>query len=385
MNPNQTEDTASIGEELDENFLFNDSSSLNRSVTSLASSTTSDNKRPPSRPKSFSNSIHRLFKKPPKEHHQTNCSCDECMSKNLSKTMSEVPKIKCSFVSAPATPINNHIASSWTYGYNSPLKHNSSFSSVDEEDPMAAMDVPESPPDPEFLRPCNHAGSNQDGDESVHTPSRSKSRLSLNLISSKDKSPSPRLIPKFLRSSFSRLLQKTQQTNNANINNNNSIEHQPSPETPMSHPNISQSIPISPPDANLPPMTPSTIEYLEEAKLDGLPVIPFAYPTCVLVDHRLKNKTKDEVVLNDKSNSSLNKNNVSNNGTTHFQYEIPKSPPGTLESIVGLAQQQLRAEQPCEEFLDDSDFFCGSLGSNTSSLQFNQTIPEKIPTSVSFR
>ena len=39
-------------------------------------------------------------------------------------------------------------------------------------------------------------------------------------------------------------------------------------------------------------MTPSTIEYMEEAKLSGLPVIPFAYPTCVLVD-RMKNKTKD--------------------------------------------------------------------------------------------
>ena len=36
MDSNQAE-IASIGEELDENFLFNDSDSLNRSVTSLAS------------------------------------------------------------------------------------------------------------------------------------------------------------------------------------------------------------------------------------------------------------------------------------------------------------------------------------------------------------
>ena len=43
-------------------------------------------------------------------------------------------------------------------------------------------------------------------------------------------------------------------------------------------------------------MTPSTIEYMEEAKLSGLPVIPFAYPTCVLVD-RMKNKTKDNDAL----------------------------------------------------------------------------------------
>ena len=36
MDSNQAE-IASIGEEMDENFLFNDSDSLNRSVTSLAS------------------------------------------------------------------------------------------------------------------------------------------------------------------------------------------------------------------------------------------------------------------------------------------------------------------------------------------------------------
>ena len=78
-----------------------------RSITSLASSTASSDKKP-SRPKSFS--IHRLFKKQPKEHCKENCNCDECATKILSKTVSELPKIKCSFVSAPATPINHHIA-----------------------------------------------------------------------------------------------------------------------------------------------------------------------------------------------------------------------------------------------------------------------------------
>ena len=113
-------------------------------------------------------------------------------------------------------------------------------------------------------------------------------------------------------------------------------------------------------------MTPSTIEfYSKEAKLSGLPVIPFAYPTCVLVD-RMKNKTKDEQILseNAKNNSAIKKKQSSEPET-----EVPKSPPGTLESIVGLAQQQLRAEQPFEEF--DDDFFCGSLGSTPSSAQFH--------------
>ena len=129
-------------------------------------------------------------------------------------------------------------------------------------------------------------------------------------------------------------------------------------------------------------MTPSTIEYMEEAKLSGLPVIPFAYPTCVLVD-RMKNKTKDneQILLSEnnlKNNSSSAINNSSRKKSVQSSSSIsdemtdqvlPKSPPGTLESIVGLAQQQLRAEQPFEEF--DDDFFCGSLGSTPSSAQFH--------------
>jgi len=370
------EETASIGEELDENFVFNDSSSLNRSITSLASSTASSDKKP-SRPKSFS--IHRLFKKQPKEHCKENCNCDECATKILSKTVSELPKIKCSFVSAPATPINHHIASSWTYGYTSPLKHNSSFSSVDEEEsiPIDPEYPIGSPPNvhPDFLpRPERSDGTTPPDHDPTSTtiPSRSKSRLSLNLISnSKEKSPSPRIIPRFLRSSFSKLLHKTQ-------NNTSTEEH--SPDNSAENPSSLNSIPTSP-NCNLPPMTPSTIEYMEEAKLSGLPVIPFAYPTCVLVD-RMKNKTKDneQILLSEnnlKNNSSSAINNSSRKKSVQstssisdeMTDQVPKSPPGTLESIVGLAQQQLRAEQPFEEF--DDDFFCGSLGSTPSSAQFH--------------
>ena len=327
------DDTASIGEEMDENFLFNDTSSLNRgSVTSLASSTTSDNLcklqqqgasscprsdlRPqPSRPKSFS--IHRLFKKHTKEH-QSNCACDDCSSKVLSKTVSnEVPKIRCtSYVSAPVTPIN-HIASSWTYGgYNSPLKHNSSFSSVDEEDPamLSGSMEAESPTgsaagmDPDYLRPDQSVRGTKSGDredDDGRPPSRSKSRLSLNLISSKQNTPSPRLIPKFLRSSFSRLLQKSNQEKNSNnLNNNNHESEQQNSPAESGSLNSNLTSPQDP-HAHLSPMTPSTLEYLEEAKMSGLPVIPFGYPTCVLVD-RLRSKTKDDVISTEKSKTNAN-------------------------------------------------------------------------------
>jgi len=42
------------------------------------------------------------------------------------------------------------------------------------------------------------------------------------------------------------------------------------------------------------PQTPSTLAYIEETKLSGLPVIPFAYPTCVIVE-KMKSKTKEWV------------------------------------------------------------------------------------------
>merc|ERR1712141_222300 len=99
----------------------------------------------------------------------------------------------------------------------------------------------------------------------------------------------------------------------------------------------------------------------EEAKLSGLPVIPFAYPTCVLVD-RIKNKTKDEQILSENAKNSVANKKPLQTSNTDETTEVPKSPPGTLESIVGLAQQQLRADHPFEDF-DDDDFFCGSLGS----------------------
>ena len=42
------------------------------------------------------------------------------------------------------------------------------------------------------------------------------------------------------------------------------------------------------------PCTPTTQAYIEETRLSGLPVIPFAYPTCFLVE-KMKNRTRDRV------------------------------------------------------------------------------------------
>ena len=78
MDSNQAE-IASIGEEMDENFLFNDTDSLNQSVTSLASlasssgCNSSDSKKQDRKPRGFT-TISRLWNKknsttPPNHRH----------------------------------------------------------------------------------------------------------------------------------------------------------------------------------------------------------------------------------------------------------------------------------------------------------------------------
>ena len=137
---------------------------------------------------------------------------------------------------------------------------------------------------------------------------------------------SPRKLSKFLRSSFSKLLQLS----NSNNPESNNVE------SPTSSLRSSQSLdPVESPaeiqqtgEYNL--MSPTTLAYLEEAKMSGLPVIPFAYPTCVLVD-KMKNKEVIEMSKKEAKNKAALRD--------IDDEMMPKSPPGTLESIVDIAQR----------------------------------------------
>ena len=256
--------STSIGEELDEAFLFQDNISAGSSVSSSVNSHSSEktSKSRSGGPKGF----HKFW-----PITSRNKADKDVMSQSVlvnPNPQQSQPKFKCQ-ISAPSTPINNTtVASSWTYGINIPLKHNSSFGSVDEEDEKTPSKL-----------------------ELVESPKRSKSRLSLNLVGKeKSASPrSPRKISKMIRSSFSRLLQL-----NGNENDNN-------PETTTSTTTTPSDMPRGPSMNSINSssehylvnnnqeldnnsvMTPSTLAYLEEAKQEGLPVIPFQYPTCVLI------------------------------------------------------------------------------------------------------
>ena len=92
-----------------------------------------------------------------------------------------------------------------------------------------------------------------------------------------------------IRSSFSRLMG----SNNGNENDNNHDTNPTSPATPASEMPRGPSMNSINSETylvnnnqeldNTDVMTPSTLAYLEEAKQEGLPVIPFQYPTCVLI------------------------------------------------------------------------------------------------------
>jgi hypothetical protein len=410
-------ETASIGEEMDENYLFE---ADRASVTSIASSTasTSDQRM---RPKGFSISggFHKFWKSRKDPLLQSEADT-QCQSKFLSASV--VPKIRCSNVSAPATPITagySPIASSWTYGYHvaPPLKHNTSFSSVDEESyfPPPADDHQDHMMDSNQLRPDQH--------EQIPGPIRSKSRLSLNLMGNvnKDKSPtlsagprSPRILPKMLRSSFSKLFQRGNGVGESSNQDNPLLLSQHAKSGlhgsfGLRHGNSINSINTALPDSILdmnwmqdcstppdcshnvdqvrsnindvedhnngggslsnleyqPPFTPSTQEYLDETKATGLPVIPFAYPTCVLVDRLKYKKAQNNYSdLTSAAAPAVKKAAVTCFAIDKEAYEEPKSPPGTLESIVDIAQRELREEQPSFDQVDfDDDFLCGSVGS----------------------
>ena len=107
---------------------------------------------------------------------------------------------------------------------------------------------------------------------------KTRSRLSLNL-GVFDSSPvrSPKIIPKFLRSSFTRLISKDRTQKEEALSPTSSP---PSP--PRSSP------PTSP--RSSPPSSPTTRSFVQESLAQGLPIIPFNYPTFVIVEKQRENK-----------------------------------------------------------------------------------------------
>eukprot|EP00092_Neocalanus_flemingeri_P010718 GFUD01011544.1.p1 GENE.GFUD01011544.1~~GFUD01011544.1.p1 ORF type:complete len:474 (+),score=100.91 GFUD01011544.1:145-1566(+) len=149
-----------------------------------------------------------------------------------------------------------------------------------------------------FLRKGDMTSSTSSVEEATESTlfKKTRSRLSLNLGvfdgSSSPGSParSPKIIPKFLRSSFSKLMlkdkPKTPDTSHEPRslpflgNLFSSAQNSPRQEDPESH-NYS---PAELEDESSPPSTPTTKLFVEESLAKGLPIIPFNYPAFVIVE-----------------------------------------------------------------------------------------------------
>ena len=112
---------------------------------------------------------------------------------------------------------------------------------------------------------------------------KTRSRLSLNL-GVFDSSPvrSPKIIPKFLRSSFSKLISKERTRKEQHLSPTSPTPSPPRPSPPTS-PRLS------------PPSSPTTRSFVRESLAQGLPIIPFNYPTFVIVEKQRENKRLEGV------------------------------------------------------------------------------------------
>jgi hypothetical protein len=221
-----------------------------------------------------------------------------------------------------------------------------------------------------FLRKVDITSSTSSVEEATESIlKKTRSRLSLNLgvfdgsLSPGSPTRSPRFIPKFLRSSFSKLMIKDKPTTPETSNEPRSLPffgkmsssalNSPRLEDPQNYDRKYS----TDEDEVSPPSTPTTKLFVEESLAAGLPIIPFNYPTFVIVEKkRTENKTAkpDEKKQNVKdvatgenkkySHSAPSSRKVSSinhreQSATNFHLEEK-----SLEKLLGRAKQEMEEE-----------------------------------------
>ncbi len=229
---------------------------------------------------------------------------------------------------------------------------------------------------------------------------RSKSRLSLHLIGSPGNRPtsptagkSPSFIPKFLRSSFSKLLSRDRKTSagsnassppkealgtsvdSSGILNNNDSSMRKSASSAGFVPSKSGTSPA--PDATgsssdgggggFAEASPDTLEYMEQAKMSGLPVIPFAFPTSVIAEKMQNKRAAAAAAGADSSSSSSVAGTTASRKSKNPSGDSNKSEPLNIVNKDGSAaaardrrRSGKKLQQDSEEDEDEVDFLAGN-------------------------
>jgi len=313
------------------------------------------------------------------------------------------PRIRCNHhISAPPTPSIAPFGP-WSNTYRDPGSPTGTGSivSIDEEGRDAAL---LSPDDAMSVCSVDGGGASSRKNSAGGYKGRSKSRLSLN-FGHDDRSPSPTsvgrgggsLIPKFLRASFSKLMsgsrdRKTSECNEAkSADNNNQGKYIPKSASSLAfigrYPAAPHHLNVSPLDvavspevsevAGVVPESPSVMQYVEQAKKAGLPVIPFAFPTAVVAEklkekrEKQKNASGDSEASNRSEPMEIRQRSARSRRYLEDEeediYDGSLKPgkeefgPKSLENLVTQAQQELRMESGCEVY-DDEDVDLMSLG-----------------------
>jgi len=267
-----------------------------KSVESFGSECTVDSQDSPFRDGRRGSSVGPILERPTSLKFTSKFKKDTCYGSLPRTTQPKIPKFSFQNFSVPTTP-----ADFWEKSFMRKGDITSSTSSVEE------------------------------ATESMLKKTRSRLSLNLGILdgSSSPGSPtrSPRFIPKFLSSSFSKLKLKDR------------AKTPESSQEPMSLPflgNLFSSTQNSPrleepqcdfksnnfadKDDISPPSTPTTKLFVEESIAQGLPIIPFNYPTFVIVE-----KMRSNGKPSPPSNRPINEEQEILNKQKHVSYSEPSS------------------------------------------------------------
>jgi len=175
-------------------------------------------------------------------------------------------------------------------------------------------------------------------DSPKHTPKSYQAALT----PSSSTSPASSFIPRLLRESFSKLIQR--KLSNKCENSDHDLD-------------LDESDFVSS----------ETEDVVQESLSDGLPIIPFAYPTFYTISKN-QEAIKKRIRKNSLRNlNQINKTQLSTNSKFIFSEEDDR----TLDSLVKIAKQELKAEESKQQPRKDSDASYVEM-SNTFDMRDNQ-------------
>ena len=176
-----------------------------------------------------------------------------------------------------------------------------------------------------------------------------RSQDKTNNLISEPKSKSPKYLPRFLRTSFSKLISRdrSKSQSSSSQEQGSSLPFFSSVSIPsLSSPTLSQTEDSDNNDDQVRPCSPATARFVEESVARGFPLIPFHYTSLDIVEkNRAQQRSKEQPHQPEPESSSPARakyrrlHSDSSSRTEHTDLEEK-----SLQSVLNLAQQELEQE-----------------------------------------